>query len=189
MVNFEINYTSTHCVEWPNLIISHNGKQIANIICDKNQLSFSVPQSEKNLLEINWCNKTERHTKVKNGDIVEDQTFKVGIIRVDGILIEDWFFTDGYYAPNYFESFIQMHKNNRTNFPLEDKLFSQKIWHFPGTYYFKKWEGNFWDWYYNTKIGKEVVKFTDKDPERIAKYRGTLDPCTDLVAKLKELIK
>ena len=36
---------------------------------------------------------------------------------------------------------------------------------------------------------KEVVKFTEKDPERIEKYRGTLDPCTDLVHKLREFIK
>ena len=189
MVNFEINYDATYCVEWPNLRVVHNGKQIADVVCDKNKFDFTLKQEEQNLLELHWTNKTERHTKSEDGKIMEDQTFTMGLIRVDGILIENWFFTDGYYVPNYFKGFVESHVKNRTNYPLAEKLPSQKIWHFPGTYYFQKWEGDFWDWYYNTKIGKEVVRFTDKDPERIAKYRDTLDPCTDLVAKLKELIK
>ena len=138
---------------------------------------------------IHWYNKKQRHTKATEGKIIQDQTFNMGLLRVDGILLENWFFTDGYYEPQYFKGYVEAHKQSRTNTPLETRLPSQNIWHFPGVYYFKEWKGDFWNWYYDTKIGKEVVKFTDKDPERIAKYRGTLDPCTDLVAKLKELIQ
>lgn len=189
MVNFEINYKATYCVEWPKIKVIHNGREIMDVDCNNNSFSFDIDQQQQNKLELFWYNKTQRHTQSSNGKIIKDQIFELGIVRVDGILIEDWFTTDGYYKPNYFKGYLEQHKNNRTNFPLEEKLPSQNIWHFPGTYYFKEWTGNWWDWYYETKIPKEVVKFTDKDPERIAKYRGTLDPCTDLVDKLKELIK
>jgi hypothetical protein len=189
MLDFEITYKSSFCVQWPKIRVLHNEKVIDEILCDQTKLQFSIEPEAENSLSLQWVNKTQKHTKIDNGKIVQDQTFELGIVRVDGILIEDWFITDGYYKPNYFKGYLEQHKNNRTNFPLEEKLPSQKIWHFPGTYYFKEWTGNWWDWYYETKIPKEVVKFTDKDPERIAKYRGTLDPCTDLVDKLKELIK
>jgi len=189
MIEFEINYKATNCIEWPKLKVLHNGHQLLDTVCDNDKFNFSVEEERVNELEFFWYNKTQKHTKYADGNILEDQTFHLGIIRVDNVLIEDWFFTDGYYKPNYFKGFVEMHRKSRTNFPLEEKLPSQNIWHFPGTYYFKHWDGNFWDWYYDTKIKKEVVKFVDKDPERIAKYRGTLDPCTDLVRKLRDLIK
>ena len=189
MINFEIQYTATHCIEWPKIKVAHNGDTVADIVCDNDRFTFSLDQAEQNKIELHWYNKTQRHTKTQGGEIVEDQSFKMGLIRVDGILIESWFFNDGHYEPKYFKGFIENHQKSRTNFPLEEKLPSQNIWHFPGTYFLKEWKGDFWNWYYDTKIDKEVVKFMDKDPERIAKYRGTLDPCTDLVNKLKELIK
>ena len=68
------------------------------------------------------------------------------------------------------------------------KLKSQLIWHFPGVFSFPIFPKNFWDWYYEQKQSKEVIKFLDKDPERITKFRGSLDPCTELVQKIKELI-
>ena len=189
MVNFEINYRSTYCIEWPKIKVIHNGQQVLDTVCDCKNFSFDVDEQDENRLELFWYNKTQKHTKSINGEIVSDQTFELGLIRVDSILIEDWFITDGYYVPSYFKGFVEQHKDKRANFPLQEKLPSQMIWHFPGTYFLKEWQGNWWDWYYDTKIQKEVVNFTDKDPERIAKYRGTLDPCTDLVNKLKELIK
>ena len=51
-----------------------------------------------------------------------------------------------------------------------------------------EFENNFWDWYFRVKQDKEVIKFLDKDPDRIHKFRGSLDPCEDVVAKIKELI-
>lgn len=189
MTQFEINYTATHCVEWPRIKVLHNSKLIKDVTCDGDPITFSVEDTRENLLQLHWYNKTQRHTQSIDGKITADQTFELGLLRVDGILLENWFFTDGFYEPNYFKGFVNAHQQSRTNTPLETRLPSQNIWHFPGTYFFKEWHGEFWDWYYKTKIGKEVVGFTDKDPERIAKYRGTLDPCTDLVDKLKELIK
>ena len=47
---------------------------------------------------------------------------------------------------------------------------------------------DFWDWYFKEKQNKEVIKFLDKDPDRIHKFRGSLDPCEDLVTKIKQLI-
>ena len=180
MINFEFNYKATHCVEWPKLKIFHNSNPVLDVVCDSNNFQFSIEEQERNKLEFFWYNKTQKHTLHENGKILKDQTFELGVIRADNILIEDWFMTDGFYKPHYFKGFVDSHKKERTNFPLLEELPSQKIWHFPGKYYFKEWHGTWWDWYYKTKTQKEVVKFTEKDPERIEKYRGTLDPCTDL---------
>ena len=65
---------------------------------------------------------------------------------------------------------------------------SQLIWHFPGCFTLPKFVDDFWDWYFKEKQNKEVIKFLDKDPDRIHKFRGSLDPCEDLVTKIKQLI-
>ena len=87
MTNFEINYTATFCVEWPNLKVFHNSKQVADVICDNNKFNFVVEGTDQNLLELHWGNKTEKHTKARDGKIIEDQTFTIGAIRVDGIFL------------------------------------------------------------------------------------------------------
>ena len=96
--------------------------------------------------------------------------------------------TEGTYEPRYFKGFIKQCKEQRINYPLVKRLKSQLIWHFPGQFIFLEFYKDFWDWYFNEKQDKEVIKFLDKDPERINKFRGSLDPCSDLVGKIKELI-
>jgi hypothetical protein len=59
---------------------------------------------------------------------------------------------------------------------------------FPGNFQWT-WTGDFWEWYFIEKNNREVINFLDKDPDRVWKFRGSLDPCEDVVAKLKELLK
>ena len=133
-------------------------------------------------MKINYFNKKEKHTAHKDGVILQDQYLNLNFIRIDDILIEPWVLTDGYYEPEYFPGYLKcIHKP-------DTKLKSQLIWHFPGNFCFPTFTKNFWDWYFEQKQKKEVIKFLDKDPERITKFRGSLDPCTDLVQKIKELI-
>ena len=189
MLNFEITYKSTFSVQWPKIKVYNNDKLIKEIECNNNKFTFSIEPDDKNKLIFDWYNKTEKHTKTTNGSITQDQTFELINIRADSIQLENWIMTEGTYEPRYFKGFIKQCQEQRINYPLEKRLKSQLIWHFPGQFIFLEFYKEFWDWYYVNKIQKEVVKFTNKDPERIFKYRGSLDPCTDLVKKLKELIK
>jgi hypothetical protein len=50
------------------------------------------------------------------------------------------------------------------------------------------WTGDFWDWYFKEKNEREVINFMDNDPDRIWKFRGSLDPCTDIVTNIKKIM-
>jgi hypothetical protein len=188
MLKFEVTYRSSFCVEWPRLIIENNTKAISDITCDSTKFIFKLPVEDTNTLRFKWVNKTEKHTKVQNGLIMQDQVFEMTNIRVDDIQIESWFWTNGWYEPNYFTGFIRDHQNQRKNVPIPKKLKSQLIWHFPGVFTFPDFPLDFWDWYFIQKQGNEQIKFLDKDPERINKFRGSLDPCLDVVQKLRQYI-
>ena len=187
-MKFEITYNSTFSIDWPKIYVVQNNKIIDTKICDGNKFSFDLEPHDSNLLELNWFNKTERHTVVDKGVITQDQTLTLVNIRVDNIQIENWFMTEGSYQPRYFKGFIKQQQEKRINAPLEKNIKSQLIWHFPGTFTFLQFPKNFWDWYFNLKQDKEVIKFLEKDPDRINKFRGSLDPCEDLVDKIKQLI-
>ena len=188
MQNFEISYKSTFCGQWPKLRIYNNDQILKEVECSGNKFTFDLQTQAQNQIKFQWYNKTEKHTKAIDGAIVEDQTFQLTNIRVEGIQIESWVMTDGHYRPRYFKGYVAQHKSNRLNYPLEEKLKSQLIWHFPGEFVFNTFEGDFWDWYFDKKQNKEVIKFLDKDPERVNKCRGSLDPCEELVASIKKII-
>ncbi len=188
MINFEITYESTFCEEWPKIQVIHNDTVVKDVECDKDKFTFVLAPYKSNIIKLDWYNKNETHTKIENGVTIEDQTFKIKNIRVDDIQIETWFWTEGYYEPRYFKGFIQQHNDTRQNYPLEKTMKSQLIWHFPGCFTLPKFVDDFWDWYFKEKQNKEVIKFLDKDPDRIHKFRGSLDPCKDLVTKIKQLI-
>lgn len=188
MIKFEITYKSTFSIDWPKLYIVQNNKIIHTEECNGDKFIFELEPQDVNVLEMNWFNKTERHTIVDKGTIKQDQTFTLKNIRVDNIQIENWFMTEGYYQPRYFKGFLEQQKANRINAPLETKIKSQLIWHFPGVFTFLQFPKNFWDWYFELKQNKEVIKFLEKDPDRVNKFRGSLDPCEDLVQQIKELI-
>lgn len=188
MIEFEFTYKATCSLDWPKLNLLHNDTFIEKIECNKDKFTWPIDPQDKNVLKLDWVNKTEQHTIMQNGKITQDQTFELLNIRVDGIQIENWFMTEGVYSPRYFKGFLQQHKDARKNQPLSSEIKSQLIWHFPGTFTFMEFENDFWDWYFRVKQDKEVIKFLDKDPDRIHKFRGSLDPCEDVVAKIKELI-
>tara|TARA_A100001515_G_C4479915_1_gene179714 strand:- start:5 stop:571 length:567 start_codon:yes stop_codon:yes gene_type:complete len=188
MIEFEFTYKATCSLDWPKLNLLHNDTFIEKIECNKDKFTWHIEPQDKNVLKLDWVNKTEQHTIMQNGKITQDQTFELLNIRVDGIQIENWFMTEGVYSPRYFKGFLQQHKDARKNQPLSSEIKSQLIWHFPGTFTFMEFENDFWDWYFRVKQDKEVIKFLDKDPDRIHKFRGSLDPCEDVVAKIKELI-
>ena len=188
MIKFEITYKSTFSIDWPKIYIVQNNKIIHNEECNGEKFTFNLEPQNDNLLEINWYNKTERHTVVDKGVIKQDQTFTLENVRVDNIQIENWFMTEGHYQPRYFKGFLEQQQAKRINALLETKIKCQLIWHFPGVFTFLKFPKNFWDWYFELKQNKEVIKFLEKDPDRVNKFRGSLDPCEDLVQKIKELI-
>jgi|TARA_B110000977_G_scaffold159595_1_gene203583 hypothetical protein len=188
MLEFEITYKSSFCKEWPKLRIYNKNNLIKEVECSGDKFGFSFDPSDKNILIFDWYNKTEKHTKSTNGKITEDQTLELLNIRVDGIQIENWVMTDSHYEPRYFKGFVKQHQEQRLNHPLEKTLKSQLVWHFPGKFMLAEFTGDFWDWYFVKKQNKEVIKFLDKDPDRINKFRGSLDPCTELVANIKKII-
>tara|TARA_Y100001937_G_scaffold128767_1_gene207767 strand:- start:4803 stop:5369 length:567 start_codon:yes stop_codon:yes gene_type:complete len=188
MLKFEITYKSSFCGEWPKIEIKNNNHLIAEVECDDRQFLFDIDPQNTNHLTFEWFNKSQKHTRTNNGKIVEDQTFELCNIRIDGIQIEEWFWTDGFYQPRYFDGFLQQYKDQRRNEILPTEIKSQLIWHFPGIFKFTAFPLDFWDWYFNIKQEREVIKFLDKDPDRIHKFRGSLDPCNELVGKIKNFL-
>jgi hypothetical protein len=188
MIEFELTYKSTRSVDWPRINILHNDMLIGQKTCDQNKFTFRIDAQEKNIIKLDWVNKTQKHTITEGDKIIKDQTFELCNVRVDGIQIENWFLTEGLYSPRYFKGYIEQRAQSRINTPLDKVIKSQLIWHFPGTFTFMEFDKDFWNWYFKLKQDKEVIKFLDKDPERVHKFRGSLDPCDDLVQKIKELI-
>jgi len=188
MLRFQITYQSTFCGEWPRLHIKNNSVSVADVECSNHQLEFEINPVDNNAITLDWYNKTQKHTQTNTSGITNDQTFKIMNVRVDGIQIEEWFWTDGYYFPKYFKGFVEHHKSQRKNEPLPEKIKSQLQWHFPGIFTFPVFQGDFWNWYFDKKQSKEVIKFLDKDPDRIHKFRGSLDPCEDLVEKIRDYL-
>ena len=112
MIKFEITYKSTFSIDWPKLYIVQNNKIIHTEECNGDKFIFELEPQDVNVLEMNWFNKTERHTIVDKGTIKQDQTFTLKNIRVDNIQIENWFMTEGYYQPRYFKGFLEQQKAN-----------------------------------------------------------------------------
>lgn len=188
MLRFQITYNSSFCGEWPRLHVKNNAILITDIKCNTNQFEFEIDPSNTNSITLDWYNKTQTHTKSNKTGIIEDQTFELTNIRVDGIQIEEWVWTSGYYIPRYFKGFLKQHQEQRKNEMLPEKIKSQLVWHFPGTFELPVFPMDFWNWYFEEKQKNEVIKFLDKDPDRIHKFRGSLDPCEDLVEKIKSYL-
>lgn len=50
------------------------------------------------------------------------------------------------------------------------------------------WQENFYNWYFVQKNKNEVINFLDKDPDRVWKFRGSLDPCEELVKGIRDIL-
>lgn len=145
-----------------------------------NVYSVTIPDSGK--LLIDFYSKQESDTVVENGEIVKDTQFRINKIWIDGILVEPWFKNIAVYKPKYFPGFL-------TQFPDSQKeIVAPYQFNFPGTIEWQ-WEPEFWDWYFVQKNQREVINFLEIDPDRVWKFRGSLDNCDDLVSKIKEIIK
>ena len=188
MLEFQVTYKPTFCSEWPKIRVLNNDKVIDDLVCDGDHFTFKLIPEPKNNLKLHWYNKKESHTECIDGKIVADQTFEFTNLRIDNIQVESWMMTDGCYYPAYFKGFIDSHQRSRVNTSLPEKLDSQLIWHFPGVFEFATFTDPFWDWYFDVKQEREVIKFLEKDPDKTHKFRGSLDLCEDITSKIKELL-
>ena len=187
-LKFTCDFNSTFSVEWPKIKIIHNQKVIKTHVCDKNMCEFFIVPQKINLIEIHYFNKTEKHTIVRQGKILSDQSLELKSVYVDDVLLDNWFITNGLYYPEYFKGFLKDHAKQRINEPLPVKIKSQKIWHFPGKFKFESFSKNFYDWYFNKMNNYVEINFMDKDPLRVDKFKGSLDPHKDIVDELKKYL-
>ncbi len=153
------------------------------ITIPKGVQEWSVEIEDQEQLVIDFFSKTESDTVVDSaGCIVADTEFKILKMWVDDILVETWFRNYAVYRPVYFTGFLQ----HCPDAPAS--IVAPYQFNFPGTIEWQ-WQGSFWDWYFNEKNKNEIINFLDKDPDRVWKFRGSLDPCDDLVDKIKKLIQ
>jgi len=178
MLEFELELASTQ------------GRTPGYLQVDDNKIHLSDPLmyakfiiQDLGKLKIVFGGKTENDTIVdSNGNIIADTEFRILNIRCNQIKLEPWILTDFVYYPDYFSGYLQQ-------FPDSPIIITSPYqYNFPGTLEFN-WVSNFWDWYFEEKNKREVISFLEKDPDRVWKFRGSLDPCEDLVEKIKELIQ
>jgi hypothetical protein len=134
-----------------------------------------------NGLKLDFFSKTENDTVINNGVIERDTQFHIEAVWCDGIRLEQWFVHHAIYYPRYFEGFLEQFPNSLS------EITAPYQFNFPGIISWD-WTGDFWDWYFKEKNSREVINFMDNDPDRIWKFRGSLDPCEDIVVKIKKLM-
>jgi hypothetical protein len=133
-------------------------------------------------LTIDFFSKTESDTVVDNtGAIVADTEWRIESIWCDDIKLEPWFRNDAVYRPRYFEGFLSQFPDS----PAE--IAAPYQFNFPGTVLWS-WQGDFWEWYFHEKNNREVINFLDKDPDRVWKFRGSVDDCSDLVKDIRNIL-
>jgi hypothetical protein len=144
-------------------------------------VEFTTP--DNGTLDINYYSKKETDTVVLDGEIVRDTVWRIKKIWCDGILLESWFQNDCCYRPRYFQGYLA----GNPNAPLH--IHAPYQFNFPGTMSWQ-WQGpDFWQWYFHEKNRREVINFMDKDPDRVWKFRGSVEECTDLVRSIRALLK
>jgi hypothetical protein len=134
-----------------------------------------------NGLELDFFSKTERDTIINNGVIECDTQFHIEAAWCDGIRLEQWFVHHAIYYPRYFTGFLEQFPDSLS------EITAPYQFNFPGMIKWA-WAGDFWDWYFKEKNEREVINFMDNDPDRIWKFRGSLDPCTDIVTNIKKIM-
>jgi hypothetical protein len=86
MHKFQLTFNPSFCVLWPKIKIFHNKNLILVFDTQDKICEFTISQQSKNFLELEYFNKTEKHTKIKSDVIVQDQFLELVKIRVDDIL-------------------------------------------------------------------------------------------------------
>lgn len=152
------------------------------VVVPEAQGIIKLPVQSKQSLIIDFFSKTESDTVVDNGKIVADTEFRFDCVWCDGIKLEPWFINESIYTPRYFTGFL-------SQFPdVPNQIVGAYQFNFPGTIEWH-WQGDFWDWYFEQRNNRRVINFLDKDPDRVWKFNGSLDPCQDLVQKIREIIQ
>jgi hypothetical protein len=144
--------------------------------------TWNVAVPDLGCISLDFFSKVESDTICDHTGIIKDTQFKINKIWIDDILVEPWFKNIAVYRPQYFDGFLTKYPNSPS------VIVSPYQFNFPGLIEWC-WEPNFWDWYFKEKNKREVINFSDKDPDRVWKFRGSVDPCDDLVKQIKELIK
>ena len=187
-MKFTVVAKGTKSTEWPRLRILVNELCYGDfeiIDCCEHDVNIELPNVNTNFIELDYYNKNESHTIVENGQIVCDQSLELVSIRIDDILLDNWFITEGYYCPRYFAGFKQQ-------FPdAPSTVKSQLIWHFPGNFQFAPIpaESQFWFWYRDQrKLVHSAQYITAKDRARDEGYVGSLDLHKELVEEIRRLI-
>ena len=62
MIEFEFTYKATCSLDWPKLNLLHNDTFIEKIECNKDKFTWHIDPQDKNVLKLDWVNKTEQHT-------------------------------------------------------------------------------------------------------------------------------
>lgn len=177
LIKFTFETEATVGVTAPSVIVTDTVHEIA---AGMSQWSVTIPDSGH--LTMDFYSKTQQDTVLdSDGNIVRDTQFRINKIWADGIILETWFLNQAIYRPRYFADYLAQVPQA----PAEIEACYQ--YNFPGVIQWQ-WESNFWDWYFDQKNSREVIHFMDKDPDRVWKFRGSLDPCEDLVSKIKKIL-
>lgn len=153
-----------------------------NFILSLGHSTIDVVVEDTGTLILDFYNKVESDTIIENDCITADTEFKILQIWCDGIKLEPWFKNISVYRPRYFSGFLKQFPESVT------EITAAYQYNFPGDISWA-WQNNFWDWYFEQKNQLEVINFLDQDPDRVWKFRGSLDPCSDLVEKIKQVLK
>lgn len=183
MINFEflVHATQGATPAKIQVLTANPGPSIVELVEGTQIISINVEDAGSLLLD--FFSKTESDTVVDGqGNIERDTGFRIETIWCDGIRLETWFNHSCEYTPRYFEGFMSQFPDSPAT------IVAPYQFNFPGNFQWT-WTGDFWEWYFIEKNNREVINFLDKDPDRVWKFRGSLDPCEDVVAKLKELLK
>lgn len=181
MINWSFQIEATTGVHPPKIKILTSDVNKELTFQDGDQL-VSFESKDRGLLSIDFFNKTESDTVIdSDSNIVKDSMFRIKKIWCDDIVLEPWFLNDAVYQPRYFAGFLA----HNPDAPTEIRCPYQ--FNFPGTVSWS-WSGGFWDWYFTEKNNREIIHHLEHDPDRVWKFRGSLDPCEDLVVDIKNLL-
>jgi hypothetical protein len=176
----------TYSVKWPVIEIFVNDQHAGSAeVQDLSELDFDITlDQEQNYIRIHYSNKEEHHTVIDRGKIISDQSVELLQIRLDDILLATWVLTEAHYEPEYFAGF----RLSNPEAPVQLK--SQLIWHFPGNFILPAVpeQSKFWFWYRDQRRFIHIKQYSDKDGYREENYIGSLDPLTDLIQEIENVL-
>lgn len=186
-LNFEFEFRATRGVNWPSFSVLVNNFQVSTHTITDRDRTVSVDlyfDSGVNNINLYYYSKHQYETVVSNGVIVADQTLELVNMRVDGIQLEPWFWTDHYYLPQYFQGY-------KKQFPdAPERLPSQLIWHFPGRYRMMDLpnSNDFWKWYQQERTQRVLKSLVDPTGQIRANHEPLDSEDQQLIKEIKKLI-